>query len=371
MQNVVIIGSGVVGAAIAYKLSENPNFNITLIDEQTPASGSTGAALGVLMAVSSRKTKGRAWKLRQISIARYQTLIPELESLTGMNIPCNRQGVVVLCFDKEDEAKLSKLCKKRAYEGYQLEMWNLEQLRAKCPQINQNKVICAVYSPQDQQVNPTILTKALVAGASLRGVNCIFGQKVHNFVKTDLNDSNNRHCSQVNILDGEIKADWVILAAGMGSSNLIASLSQKIDIAPVLGKALLLKHDKIIGNPDFQPVITGNDVHIAPIGNGEYWIGATLEFPNHQGEFINNEELLEKVRQEAISFCPDLAEATIMLSWSGKRPCPEAQSSPIIEKLSGYDNVILATGHYRNGILLAPATAKAVYDMINRYQAIL
>ena len=133
---------------------------------------------------------------------------------------------------------------------------------------------------------------------------------------------------------------------------------------PVLGQALQLKLQQPIGNLEFQPVITGDDVHIVPIGNGEYWIGATVEFPNERGETIAEPALLEKVRQDAIAFCPKLADATIIRTWSGKRPRPEGEPAPIIGRLPGYSNVLLATGHYRNGVLLAPATAMAIRDRI-------
>lgn len=365
MINVIIIGAGVVGAAIAYELSENPQLKITIIDENLPASGATGAALGVLMGVISRKTKGRAWKLRQSSIERYKTLLSELEDLTGINIPCNRQGLLKLRFDNDDDEKWQKLCKTRADNGYQLEMWDLDQLKKKCPHLNYNQIVGAIYSPQDLQINPTTLTQALLKGATLRGVNLILGQKVHNFTTTELNSSNNYNCCEVHTSNGIFKSDWVILSAGINSSDLTSSLLHKIDIRPVLGQALLLKQEQIMGNTNFQPVITANDIHIVPLGKGEYWVGATLEFPNNQGKTINNQELLEKMKQEAIAFCPKLDKATTMLSWSGKRPRPEGQSSPIIEKLSGYNNVILATGHYRNGVLLAPSTALKVSEMIN------
>ena len=102
MTKIAIIGGGIIGAAIAYELSKLPHLNITLIDQQTPATGSTGAALGVLMGVISRKTKGRAWQLRQTSMNRYDSLITELESLTNIPIPYNRQGIVMLCYTEPE-----------------------------------------------------------------------------------------------------------------------------------------------------------------------------------------------------------------------------------------------------------------------------
>lgn len=368
-EQVVIIGSGIVGATIAYELSSNPQLKITLVDENTPASGSTGSALGILMGVISRKTKGRAWKLRQSSIQRYQTLIPELENLTQIKIPCNLQGILMLYEEEKETEKWRKLAENRDKEGYVLEIWNKEEIQRKCPHLNLDNLIGGIYSPQDLQVNPIILTKALVSGAFLKGVDCRFGQKVDNFQITGVNGSNNHHCYQVQTRDGYIEADWVIVAAGLGSTNLMASLQQNFTINPVLGQALLLKSNRVLGNPNFQPVITKNDVHIVPLKDGEYWLGATVEFPAEDFNFNQGkEDLLAKVHQEAIAFCPELAEASIMLSWTGKRPCPEGQSAPIITKLSGYDNIILATGHYRNGVLLAPATAQAVLTIMANHE---
>jgi glycine/D-amino acid oxidase-like deaminating enzyme len=366
MTQVAIVGCGVVGAAIAYELSQVPGLKITLLDEKAPASGSTGAALGVMMGAISHKIKGRAWQLRQASLQRYETLIPELEFLTGIKIPFNQQGIVMLCFAGEAWDKWEKLLEIRSSQGFKLEIWDLAQLQAHCPQIASEGMIGAVYSPCDRQVNPTILTQALVAGAVRNGVNCRFGVKIQKNTATDLDGLNSSCCDRIYLGDEALEIDWLIIAAGLGSTLLSASLAKSIEIRPVLGQALQLKLPRTLGNLAFQPVITGNDVHIVPLGNGEYWVGATVEFPNESGVVIAQPELLEKVRQDAISFCPVLAEATIMRTWSGKRPRPEGESAPIIGLLPGYRNVLLATGHYRNGVLLAPATALAIRDRIGK-----
>jgi glycine oxidase len=364
MTKIAIIGCGIVGAAIAYELSRVPGLKIVLLDEKVPASGSTGAALGVLMGAISHKTKGRAWKLRQASMERYETLIDELESLTGIHIPFNRQGIVILCFSEEALEKYRKLVDVRRSQGFYLEIWDLKQLKAKCPQIVCENVIGAVYSERDRQVNPTLLTQALVAGAAINGVDCKFEVKCQKFINEDANGSNLWQCKQILLRDGSIDIDWLAIAAGLGSTPLTAELTKSLDLRPVLGQALQLKLAHPLGHLEFQPVITGDDVHIVPIGDGEYWIGATVEFPDDTGEVMAQAELLEKVRQDAIAFCPELANATIVRTWSGVRPRPEGIAAPIIGHLEGYSNVLLATGHYRNGVLLAPATVLAIRKII-------
>ncbi len=362
MTHIAIIGSGIIGATIAYELSLIQGLKITLIDKKVPASESTGAALGVLMGIISHKTKGRGWKLRQTSLERYATLIPELETLTRQRIPVNHQGILMLRFAEKSPERWEKLISIRQSQGYPLEIWNQEKLTKKCPQINNNKIIGAVYSPQDLQINPTVLTQALVKGASLNGVNCKFGVEVTNIISTNLDDQDIRQCCQIKTTEGNLDIDQLIIAAGLGSTPLTATSSKPLDIRPVLGQALQVKLEQPLGTLDFQPVITGDDVHIVPLGNGEYWIGATVEFPNEIGEVISQPELLEEVQQKAISFCPALENAKVIKTWFGKRPRPQGEPAPIIRELPGYNNVLLATGHYRNGVLLAPATALAIRE---------
>ncbi|MEH2400667.1 NAD(P)/FAD-dependent oxidoreductase [Nostoc sp.] len=367
--NVVIIGCGVVGAAIAYELSQVKGLKITVCDRQPPAQASTGAALGVLMGAISQKIKGKAWQMRQTSIQRYETLIPELEALTGRKIPFNRQGILMLLSDPplntgiEGISAWEKLVEIRHSQGWHLEIWDTAKLQNMCPQVNHEKITSAVYSPQDRQLDPTALTLALVKAAQQNGVTFKFGVTVLD-AQTSAPESSAQFCIQLETTEGKIAADWFVVAAGLGSTPLTAKLNQIIDIRPVLGQALQVRVGHPLGNPDFQPTITGNDVHIVPVGGGDYWVGATVEFPSNENEIPPNQELLESAREQAIAFCPELATATIIRTWSGLRPRPEGRPAPVIAKLSGFSNVLLATGHYRNGVLLAPATAYAIREMI-------
>ncbi|WP_375469289.1 NAD(P)/FAD-dependent oxidoreductase [uncultured Nostoc sp.] len=367
--NVVIIGCGVVGATIAYELSQVKGLKITVCDRQPPAQASTGAALGVLMGAISQKIKGKAWQMRQTSIQRYETLIPELEALTGRKIPFNRQGILMLLSDPplntgiEGISAWEKLVEIRHSQGWHLEIWDTAKLQNMCPQVNHEKITSAVYSPQDRQLDPTALTLALVKAAQQNGVTFKFGVTVLD-AQTSAPESSAQFCIQLETTEGKIAADWFVVAAGLGSTPLTAKLNQIIDIRPVLGQALQVRVGHPLGNPDFQPTITGNDVHIVPVGGGDYWVGATVEFPSNENEIPPNQELLESAREQAIAFCPELATATIIRTWSGLRPRPEGRPAPVIGKLSGFSNVLLATGHYRNGVLLAPATAYAIREMI-------
>ena len=372
MVRVAIIGCGIIGASIAFELSQFPELKVTVFDKQPPAQGSTGAALGVLMGVISHKTKGRNWQLRETSLQRYETLIPELEAVTGRKIPFNKQGILMLCSEGEDLSKWEKLIATRQSQGWQLELWDVERVRDRCPHLYLNdKIIAAIYSPQDRQVDPTALTLALVDAAKLKGVNFEFGVEVQGITQLNSQVSGiqlpssiavNKSCG-TGILPVAENFDRLIVCAGLGSAAVTASLNQLVDIRPVLGQALHLLTPNPLGNPDFSPVITCDDVHIVPLGNQEFWVGATVEFSENGGEIQANADMLEQVMARAIALCPALAFASIIRKWSGLRPRPEGRP-PIIGTLPGNDRVLIASGHYRNGVLLAPATARSIRERI-------
>lgn len=358
-QRVTVVGCGVVGAAIAYELSQHPHLTITVLEAQSPAQASTGAALGVLMGVISQKLKGRAWALRQASLRRYDSLIAELTA-AGQFVPYNRQGILSLCFDEAALPKWRQVQAARQSEGWPLELWSSEHVQSRCPYLNLDGVAAGVYSPCDRQVDPVALTQALVAAAQDRGVNFRFDCPVTGL---ELNSGCDRSAG-VHTAAGHQPADWVVIAAGLGSMGLTAAAPNPVVLGPVLGQALRIRLTQPLDQADFQPVINGHDIHLVPLGGQDYWLGATVEFPEDGAEPVALATALETLWQRAIAYCPKIARAEIQQQWQGLRPRPQGQGAPVLGPLSGVENVILATGHYRNGVLLAPATAQAVTQWI-------
>ncbi|MBW4468366.1 MAG: FAD-binding oxidoreductase [Pegethrix bostrychoides GSE-TBD4-15B] len=349
MQQVIVVGCGIIGAMLAYELTQS-GLQVTVLDRQPPAQAATGAALGVLMGVISQKTKGRAWAMRQISILRYAELIPELETALGHALPWNPQGILKLGFSEEDLVKWQALAELRQQQGWRLEFWSPDQVMAHCPQVQPSDLKAGLYSPQDGQIDPTALTLALVEAAQRRGACFRFDIEVQRLAAN----------GRLQTSAGELEADWIVIAAGLGSTPLLPV--PQVTLSPVLGQAIRVKTTKPLGKPEFQPIITGQDIHLVPLGSCEYWVGATVEFDLAENAPIP--EPLEEVWQGAIALWPELAAAVRISSWSGLRPRPVNRPAPIVEPLLGYPHVLLATGHYRNGVLLAPATAQIVRDAI-------
>ena len=355
------------GAAIAYELSQIPQLEISVFDRQAPAQAATGAALGVLMAAISQKPKGNNLKMRLMGIQAYDQWIPQLEAVTSRKIPYNRQGILRLCFAGEDLERWRSLAAIRRSQGLQLELCDRAYLAANYPHLSLEQVIGAVYSPGDRQVDPTALTLALVAAAKLNGVTFHFNTPV---IIDSPPIQGSKKLSRLDTPTETIALDWLIIAAGLGSTSLTTSLQQPVEIRPVLGQAVQIALEQPLGLPGHLPVITGNDVNLVPLGSGKYWIGATVEFGDAEtqdfADLQPSGDRLEAMMHQAIALVPALENARIIQQWSGLRPRPEGRPAPIVELLSGYTNVILASGHYRNGVLLAPATANQVREIIQQ-----
>lgn len=355
------MGCGIVGAMIAYELSQLARFEVTVLDKQPPAQGATGAALGLLMGIISRKVKGRNWRLRETSLIRYDTLLPELEAATGCPVPQNRQGLLSLSFDESSLPRWRSLCDIRQRQGWPLEIWSPQHLANCCPYLNLDRVVAGIYSPRDRQIAPKDLTYALVKAAQQHDVDFHFDAAVTSF---------QQQRDQVTVVEtakGTYAADWVVITAGLGSQALTQQLEQTLPLIPVLGQGIRIRFQKALESPNFRPVINGDDVHLVPLSHREYAVAATVEFPEADQDITHllpQEASLAKMWQSAIGYCPALQHAEILNTWHGLRPRPQSQAAPVVQLLEGYRNVVLATGHYRNGVMLAPATAELVKNFL-------
>jgi glycine oxidase len=366
---ITVIGCGVVGACIAYELSTLPNLEITVLEARSqPGLGCSSAALGICMGVISHKTKGRNWRLRSESLKRYETLIPELTAASAEKIPFNRQGIVKLCGIEETWESWQNLQTKRQHQGYNLDLWTLDQVQAKFPALNYRTLQGAIYSPHDRQVDPLKLTQTLVKVCQQRGVRFCFNTAVENL----LPDLLNRNFSE---------SDYLILSAGVGNNTVLGKTHQDREFQPpqfqpVLGQAweVSLPESLWAGSTDSEslhPVLTGRDLHFAPLENisgtkPRYWVGATVEFPADQdpADPTPSETIAAELWQQATDLCPPLAEAKIHRHWWGLRPRPLNQAAPVLQWSDTVENLLWATGHYRNGVFLAPSTALWVKDQL-------
>lgn len=341
MNRIAIIGAGVVGAAIAWELSSLPDWEIHLFEAQSsPAQGATGAALGLLMAVLSE----RGAQKRLASLQLYQQM------QTKMPIPGNSQGILHLYHDPQDWQKnLAKIPQRQA-QGWVLEILTPEQLKIRFPKVNHTHLCGAIFAPQERHVQPMKLTQNWLNLAQKQGAHIHYHSPVISVIPGEP--------IRLKLPDREHECDWLIISAGLGSTQ-IAGLTAPFQLEPVLGQAVEIYCPEL----DDFPILYGNDTAIVPQESGVVWVGATVEY-SPSGQPIPDPKLLEQLWQKATDLCPLLRGKPWQRQWYGLRPRPVGQTAPILQIDPRYQRILWATGHYRNGVLLAPFTADWVRQTI-------
>ncbi|HAN45211.1 MAG TPA: FAD-dependent oxidoreductase [Cyanobacteria bacterium UBA8156] len=328
-----VVGGGAVGAAIAYRLAELGQ-EVTLFEAARPGEMASGAALGVLLAAGSTKRTGEAVALRLAGLSLWDRWLPEIERRSGMRVPYNRQGVWRLYGTPPTLAEWQKIegaIAQRRQEGWDLRWVSGAELARALPGW---QGVGALYSGGDRQVAPRPLIRALLGAARSLGARIEIHRPVANLTELE-------------------NFERVVVAAGLGSAALLG-----VPLQAVGGQALR------VHCPDASlasVVRLDEDINVVPLPDREFWVGATVEFPP---VVLPRPENVTHLLETLVQACPAFAQAEVRETWVGYRPRPVGRSAPILGFWPGSDRLLVATGHYRNGLLLAWITAEIIGDLI-------
>jgi len=385
-RSVIVVGAGIVGVSCAWLLQRRGH-RVLLIDpalgpDYSPDSGpnASRAALGVLMGHVFRRSNGRGWRLRQRSLGLW-SFWSQLLASRGRPI-AHRSGLLLLAHDGPELERQRALLAERQKLGLPLSAWSQEQLKAMAPPLPV-PVLGGLFSAEDGQIDPLQALEALHSDACAAGLTSL-PESV-----TTLEPRRRGKGWQVRLQDGRVlEAEWLVLAAGIEGQSLLASLEDQgargagaradspLQLEPVLGQALELELEasiaQAIGQPSPHPnesdpttgwpgVVVWQGMCLVPRpdlpGGRLLWLGSSLE-PGREPD----PEALRNLRALG-GAAPDwLQRARVVRQWQGLRPRPLGRPAPLLKCLA--PGLLLAGGHYRNGMLLAPASAEWVAQQI-------
>jgi len=347
--HIVIIGSGIIGKFNALELSEL-GFQITIIDP-AQLKNSSNAALGLLMGNIYQKKKGRSWDLRKQSIELWPKWI---EFLQKFNCKLNiEKPLIQLTTNEEKFKKLEKFI----YEINDLNLRTLENDSILIKNINrafQTNNIKGIISFQDGRIDATSLLETL---------DKYLNHKKINFLKEEIiniRKSNNQWISTTKNNE-KIKSDIVILCNSLQAIDLIDNLSHNIKLKPVLGQAIEVDiNDAEVNLLSLPKQFNINGKNIILKAKNKLIIGSTDEYSTRP-----EENIFEKLTNFLDKKPSWLTKGKISKKWYGIRSRPDGEPSPIMKNLE--DGLIICTGFYKNGILLAPSCSKWVANEIKNY----
>ena len=347
--HIVIIGSGIIGKFNALELSEL-GFQVTIIDP-AQQNNSSNAALGLLMGHMYQKRKGRSWTLRKQSIELWPKWIGFLKKFNAeLKIT---KPLIQLTTNEEKFKKLKKFINENNDEDLKI----LERDSIFIENINkafQTKNIMGIISNKDGRINAFSLLQTLDIYLKNKKVNFLKEQII------EIRKSKNQWISTTSNNE-EIKSDIVILCNSLKAVDLIDRLSHNIKLKPVLGQAIEIDvNDAEVDLLSLPKQFNINGKNMIPKSKNKLIIGSTDEYS------IKPEENIFGKLTDFLDKKPNwLTKGKISKKWSGIRSRPDGEPSPIMKNL-GY-GLIICTGFYKNGILLAPACSRWVANEIENY----
>ncbi len=345
--DIAIVGAGVIGSAIAYTLARATQLRVLVIERGTPGCEASNAAAGVLAVASGQARGGALFELRRASTAMFPDLVAALEDETGITLGYNRSGLVSVAFSGEDASALRDLVQHRRGQGFDCEVLDRDALQALESAVSGDACAAALFR-DDAAIHSERLVAALTAAARCRGVQFRVGEQVRSLASGQ--------SSVILHSDGGVfEAGTAVVAAGAWSAEVLAPCGIKVPLRPARGEMVAVEPT----GWSLQHTMTSGETYLVPHRDDAVLIGSTVSYVGFDKTVT--ETGVATLLRGASRIVPQ--PWTVLRTWAGLRPCPTIRR-PIIAPLPGHARIILATGHHRNGILLAPITAKLVTEMI-------
>lgn len=350
--DVAVVGGGIIGLGIAWEAIRR-GYTATVVDPD-PAAGATHAAAGMIAPASElHYREEHLLQLTLDSASRYPEFVSSL-AWTGINPGYRKTGTVILAFDGADRRALADLQAVQTRHSLVVEQMSLRDVRKAEPMIGP-AATAAFHAPEDHQVDPRALAAALLAAVSARG-RLVAKRALR------LERSADR-ITGVTLEDGKfLAARHTVVANGLAAADL-AGLPCALPLRPVHGDILRLRVPESL-----QPLLThtirglvrGSAVYVVPREDGTVVIGATMR---EDGSSAVSAGGVYQLLRDAQQLIPAVAELELEEILCRARP-GTPDNAPLLGKVAGTEGLLVATGFFRHGVLLAPAAAAACVDLV-------
>jgi glycine oxidase len=350
---IAIIGAGVIGLGIAWRLASR-GLRVEVFDRDAAGRGASHAAAGMLAACCEAEPGEEALiALGRESQARWPAFAAELEEASGVDVELRTEGTLVVASTADDQARLHHQLVFQHKLGLPLEWLSAAETRRREPHLA-GKLAGAVFSPQDHQVENRKLADALRIAAQGAGA----ALREHAAVR-EISFAGGRTNGIVLADKTRISADVVVLAAGPWSRSIDGMPRElRPPVRPIKGQMLALRMNA--AEPLLNHVIWAPGVYLVPRRDGRLIVGGTVEEKAFDSTLTAGGLLT--LLDAAWRVVPSVEELPVEEMWVGHRP-GSRDDAPILGPTQ-VDGLIYATGHHRNGILLAPITADLIARLV-------
>ncbi len=349
--DVVVLGGGVIGLAVARELRRAGVARLAVVDRGILGSGASSAAAGMLAPDAETDELDGFYKFCRESLEMYPRFAEELLDETGVDIELDRSGTLYAAFTAADSDEVRHRLETHARNGLNVVYLTAEETRKAEPFISPD-VRESIFFPDDWQVESRKVLAALRRFAELNSIHVFENTEVLRLV------SEGGRVTGVETTSGRIAAGTTVLATGAWASLIkIDDTPMPFMVEPIRGQIISYKTAKRL----FERVIYSPRGYLVPRADGRILIGATSEDAGFDASVTDaGTAYLKDVGFEIV---PSLSGLEISDAWAGLRPLASG-GHPIIGLLPETKGIVVAAGHYRNGILLSPLTGRIVADLI-------
>ncbi|MCJ2062800.1 glycine oxidase ThiO [Methylobacterium sp. J-088] len=349
--DIAIVGGGLIGLSIAWRLAR-AGHSVTVLERETIGAGASLAATGMLAPAAEHEPgSDPLLPLALDSLRRWPAFRDALEADAGLSIDYRPDGTLVLAVGRDEVERLRFRYDLQRRSGLDATWLSGSEVRRLEPGLRPS-ITAGVHCPMDHQVDPCRVMAALAEACRRAGVSLIEHAPV-----TALDWSGVR-VAGLHVGEHAIRSGTVILASGAwsGEGGLLPE-TLSLPVRPLKGQSLALRTTRRTGT--LGRMVWTEQVHMAPKSDGQLIVGATVEDCGFRPGVTAGGlyALLEGARR----VLPGIEEMDVEAVWSGYRPTSD-DDAPIIDTLA--PGLVAATGHHRNGYLLAPVTADAVAELV-------
>src|SRR2546426_3222841 len=345
--DVAIAGGGVIGGSIAMELAR-AGLRVAVFDRQKPGQEASWASAGIISPAPENPGMIATVELGKKSAALYPEFVALVEEISGQSAGFRPKGTLEALFSHDTKAELSTIIAVHHGLGLKAEPLRAEDARELEPALSE-EVEAAVLRPEEASIDNRALTAAILEAAQRSGAEIFSG----NGVKAIWREGN--RCAGLILQNERVEAKWTIIAAGCFSAT-IDGIAPHAPVRPAKGQMVALRADDL----EIDRVLWSEKIYLVPRNDGRIVAGATVEHAGFDKRVTAGG--IEKILSSAIELAPGLANARIEETWAGLRP-DSPDHLPILGP-TDIDGLLMATGHFRSGILLTPITARLIREWI-------
>jgi glycine oxidase len=343
----VVAGGGLIGASIAFELASE-GMRVAVFDVQHPGREASWASAGMISPAPESSAMASLLPISMASVRLYPEFLQRVEEISGETVGYRKEGALDLLLNGTGQSEIDEILALHRGAGLRAEPLSGPEAREIEPALT-GELHAAVYRPDEASLDNRLLTEATLDAARRNGAEIFPGNGAKALW------SEGKACKGLHLQNGRVEARWTVIAAGCFSAR-IEGVATYAPVTPAKGQMMALRCAAV----NLRKDLWSGHMYLVPRHDGRIIAGSTVEYEGFDRSVTVAG--MKKILNGAISLVPALESARVEETWAGLRP-DSPDHLPILGP-TDLDGLVIATGHFRSGILLTPVTARLIREWV-------